>query len=159
MLTKKFISMLLSLAFVSSLSTNVYAMSEKNNVANDSILQTNIVTTDENNNETRATGLIQSYSLSVRKEDTSLVLSATTTCTSEIVKCGFKSLVIQRKASDSDIWEDYIDYGELYVDTFVYNVSLTAGISSGYSYRAVGVHYAKKSFLSTQKIENTSNIV
>lgn len=107
----------------------------------------------------RVTGLITSYGLSLEKSGTTLKIYGQTYATGEVVKCGFKNLVIQRRASSSDSWKDYYDYGDVYADGFAANLSTTLSVASGYQYRISCKHYAKKNLLLTQSISNTSNIV
>lgn len=116
-----------------------------------------VETTDENN--TRATGLITSYSLNLSKSGTTLYITGNTRCISDVVKCGFKDLVVQRRKTSSDSWSDYYDYGNVYADVSVANFDTALVVASGYQYRVSCKHYAKKSLLSTQSVSNTSNIV
>lgn len=107
----------------------------------------------------RATGLIVSYQLQLSKTGTTLNIYGETYCISEVVKCGFKNLVIQRKKSTSSIWSEYYDYGDLYLDAKTASLNTTLAVESGYQYRISCKHYAKKSLLVTQNISNTSNVV
>lgn len=116
------------------------------------------VTSDSADNP-RATGLIYSYRLFLSKSGNTLDISGQTYGSGEVVKCGFKDLTIQRRKSNSDDWEDYYEYGNVYVDSVTANLSTTLVVSSGYQYRISCKHYAKKSLLVTQSISNTSNIV
>lgn len=123
-----------------------------------------VVTTDLSNAEnvdaeTRATGLIHSYYLSLSKSGTTLILSGETVGTSEVVRTGFKNLVVERRKTSSDSWKEYYDYGNIYYDTILTNLSTTLAVESGYQYRISCKHYAKKSLLVTQTVSNTSNIV
>ena len=110
-------------------------------------------------NNTRVNGLITSYGLSLEKTGTTLKIYGQTLCAPDVVKCGFKNLVIQRRASSSDSWKDYYDYGNAYVDGSVASLATTLSVASGYQYRISCEHYAKKSLLVTQTIANTSGIV
>lgn len=122
---------------------------------------TNFVVTTETNEEsnTRATGLIYAYRLTLSQNGTTLNIGGQTSCSIEVVKCGFKDLVIQRRKNSSDSWSDYYDYGNVYVETNSANLSTTLVVESGYQYRISCKHYAKKNLLSIQTISNTSNIV
>ncbi len=106
-----------------------------------------------------ATGLIIERSIGVQRSGNTLTITGKTYCSSSVVKCGFKEVVIQRRASSSASWSDYLTYTDLYVDTFSYILSKTLTVPSGYQYRVTCIHYAKKNIFSTQKIDNTSNIV
>lgn len=110
-------------------------------------------------NETRASGLISSYGLSLEKSGTLLKIYGQTYGSPGVVKCGFKNLVIQRRASSSESWKDYYEYGNLYADMSFANLSTTLSVASGYQYRISCKHYAKKNLFVTQTIANTSNIV
>lgn len=110
-------------------------------------------------NDSRASGLIVYYSLGLTKTGTTLNISAKTYCTSEVVKCGFKNLVVERKKSTSSTWSEYYDFGNVYVETNAASLSTTLSVASGYQYRLSCKHYAKKSLLVTESISNTSNIV
>lgn len=116
-----------------------------------------VISTDVSN--TRASGLIASYSLTLTKTGTTLNIYGVTQCSPDVVKCGFKNLTIQRRKTSSDSWEDYYEYGNVYRDAVAASLSTTLVVASGYQYRISCKHYAKKSLLSVQTIANTSNIV
>lgn len=116
-----------------------------------------IETTDENS--TRATGLITMYDLSLSKSGTTLYITGYTRCDPDVVKSGFKNLVVERRKTSSDSWSEYYDYGNVYVETFGAALDTSLVVASGYQYRISCKHYAKKSLFVTQTISNTSNIV
>lgn len=123
-------------------------------------LTTNIEQTlNYQNSNTRATGLIISYGLELRKSGTTLTILGLTDCYLDVVKCGFKDFIIQRRKTSSDSWEDYYEYGNLYIESTAANLNTTLVVESGYQYRISCKHYAKKNILSVQTIANTSNIV
>lgn len=107
----------------------------------------------------RASGLITTYGLSLEKTGTVLKIYGLTQGSPVVEKCGFKNLVIQRRASSSDSWKDYYDYGDVYVDGYAANLSTTLSVVSGYQYRISCKHYAKKNIFSVETIANTSGIV
>lgn len=109
--------------------------------------------------ESRATGLITSYKLSLSTTGTTLNIRAETYCIPDVVKSGFKDLVVQRRVAGSTSWSDYYDYGDLYNDTYGAGLTTYLVVPSGYQYRLSCKHYAKKSLLVTQSISNTSNVV
>lgn len=113
----------------------------------------------QEDNNTRATGLILSYALSIEKSGTSIIIKGKTGCSADVVKCGFKNLTVERRAIGSSSWSDYYDYGDVYRESVLATLSTTLAVASGYQYRVTCKHYAKKSLLSTQTISNTSNIV
>lgn len=117
----------------------------------------NMLTTEENSN--RASGLINSYGLSLTKTGNTLLIEGLTQCSLEVVKCGFKDLTIQRRKTSSDSWKDYYEYGNVYRDAIAAGLSTTLAVESGYQYRIYCKHYAKKNIFSVETITNTSNIV
>ena len=123
-----------------------------------------IVTTDtntdyENADNIRATGLIASYHLSLTKSGKTLNIYGLTQCSPDVVKCGFKNLTIQRRKNNTDAWDDYYEYGNVYAEAVAASLSTTLVVEAGYQYRISCKHYAKKNLLSIQTISNTSNIV
>lgn len=113
----------------------------------------------EASNETRVSGLILSYALSISKSGTSIVIKGKTSGSFDVVKCGFKNLTVERRKSSSSSWSDYYDYGDVYVNSTVSTVNTTLSVASGYQYRVTCKHYAKKSLLSTQTISNASAVL
>ena len=113
----------------------------------------------QNNASTRASDLILLYNVGIYKDGTNLNLVAKLTCDLDVVKCGFKKIVIQRRATTSSAWSTYLTYEDLYLDTSSYTIARRIAVPTGYQYRAVCTFYAKKNILSTQKIELTSNVV
>lgn len=115
----------------------------------------------QNNTSTRATDLILAYNVGIDKSSTGtkLNLVAKLTCDIDVVKCGFKKIVIQRRTNANVAWSTYLTYEDLYYDDFAYTIARQIAVSGGYQYRAVCTFYAKKNILSTQKIELASNIV
>ncbi len=116
-----------------------------------------IYTVDE---DTRATGLIAAYAIAISKSGTNtLNIAGMTTGTGDVVKAGFTEVVVQRRASSSASWSDYVTYEDLYWDTGSYNLAKSLTVPTGYQYRVTCEHYAKKNFLSVQKIDNVSNVI
>ena len=122
------------------------------------ILANNTIhTVDE---DTRATGLISAYAIAISKTGTStLNIAGKTTGTADVVKSGFKEVVIQRRASSSSSWTDYYTYEDLYIDEIAYVLGKSLTVPTGYQYRVTCIHYVKKNFLSVQKIDNVSNVI
>lgn len=122
------------------------------------ILANNTVhTADEN---TRANDLINFWSIAISKSETNtLNIAGMTTGTTEVVKSGFKEVVIQRRASSSSSWTDYITYEDLYIEQIAYALAKKVTVPTGYQYRVTCIHYAKKNFFSVQKIDNVSNVI
>lgn len=108
---------------------------------------------------TRSTGLIDTYSIAVSKSGSNLLIAGRTSCISDVTKCGFKEVVIQRRKNSSSSWSDYKTYDDLYTNGHAYTLSKSIAVTSGYQYRVTCTHYAKKNLFSTQKIDNVSNVV
>lgn len=106
-----------------------------------------------------ATGLIATGSLGISNSGTKLKIVAQTVCYPDVVKSGFKEIVLQRRKNSSYGWTDVVIYEDLYADRASYTTSSTVTVMTGYQYRATCVHYAKKNIFSTQTLNNTSNIV
>lgn len=106
-----------------------------------------------------ATGLITNHSLSISRDSRNLYIYANTKCTSKVVKCGYKEVVIQRRVKGTTSWSTYKKYTDLYKESTSYALTKSIAISSGYQFRVTCKHYAKKNLLSTQTISSTSNIV
>ena len=113
----------------------------------------------QNNVSTRASDLILFYNVGIDKDGTNLNLVAKLVCDLDVVKCGFKKIVIQRRVTTSSAWSNYLTYEDLYDDCSDYLIARQVAVTGGYQYRAVCTFYAKKNILSTQKIELASNIV
>lgn len=160
---KKVISILLCLVvLISSFALNVSATDDK---LTEPIVIDFILTAEsdfnifEDTNNTKATGLINSYALGLASNGTTLTIVGDTYCIATVVKCGYKNLVVQRRKTSSDSWEEYYDFGNVYVEAASAHLSTTLKVESGYQYRISCKHYAKKSLFVTQSISNTSGIV
>ena len=113
----------------------------------------------QNEDMARISGLISTYYIAIEGSGTSLKIGAKISCKPEVVKCGFKEIVIQRRKSSTDSWADYFSYKEIYADRSSHTYAKTVTITSGYQYRATCKFYAKKNLLSTQTLSATSNTV
>ena len=124
----------------------------------DAILANNTIhTVDE---DTRATGLISLYAIAISKSGTNtLNIAGQTSGTVDVVKTGFKEVVVQRRTSSSASWTEYYRYEDLYINEVGYNLGKSLTVPTGYQYRVTCVHYAKKNILSVQKIDNVSNVI
>ncbi|MCH5191526.1 MAG: hypothetical protein J1F23_05110 [Oscillospiraceae bacterium] len=119
-----------------------------------------ILSLNPNNDiSTYASDLIAMYNIAISKSGSTLIIVGKTYGTYEVKKSGFKEVVIQQRKSINDSWSTYLKYTDLYIDASGYTLSKSITVPSGYQYRVTCVHYAKKSLLSTQKINNTSNTV
>ena len=138
---KKFLSLLLAVCMIFSFT--IFAYAEAPTTA-----------------QPQATGLIYQYSASVFKQSTMYIgIIGKTYGTDGVVKSGFIDIVIQRRASSSAAWGDYLDLDDYTLDTrsCVYDRELA--LPSNYQYRVYWKHYAKKNLLSVEKIKNYSNAV
>lgn len=113
----------------------------------------------QNNTATRASDLILLYNVGIDKDGTNLNLVAKLMCDVDVVKCGFKKILIQRRTNANVAWSTCFTFEDLYDDCPSYTIARRIAVSGGYQYRAVCTFYAKKNILSTQKIELASNIV
>ena len=113
----------------------------------------------QNNASTRASDLILAFNVGIDKDGTNLNLVAKITCDLDVVKCGFKKILIQRRTNANVAWSTCFTFEDLYDDCPSYTIARQIAVSGGYQYRAVCTFYAKKNILSTQKIELASNIV
>lgn len=114
----------------------------------------------DNSVENRASGLILSYGLQVSvTSEGYLKVRGETYCITDVVKSGFKNLVVQRKKTTSATWSECYDFGDVYSETYSASINTTLAVASGYQYRVTCKHYAKKNLLMTQSISNTSNVV
>ena len=113
----------------------------------------------DNTISTYTTGLIIRYVISASKSGNNLVITGLTSCSSDVVKCGYTKVTVQQRKNSSSSWSNYQSYSGIYNDTSICNLSKTLAVPSGYQYRVTCTHYAKKSLFSTEKIDNTSNIV
>lgn len=135
-------------------------------LASDSVVENNAkydFTVIENDETTSIEGislyssnLIVRNNLKIKKDGTLLKITGLTECNSEVVKCGFTKVVVQRKKSSETNWSNYKIYKDLYSNSTRYDLSKSLTVSKGYQYRVTAIHYAKKSLLSTQKINATT---
>lgn len=110
-------------------------------------------------NNTRVTGLILSYGLSVTVSGNTLNIDGSTHGTPEVVRSGFKDLTVECRKNSTYSWEDYHEYGNVYYDVSATGISTTLTVTKGFQYRVTCKHYAKKNLLLVETIENSSNIV
>lgn len=108
---------------------------------------------------TFASGLIVSYGIGVSSSGSNLLIAGKTICAPDVVKCGFTVVTIQRRTVSTASWTTYKTYEDLYRDSNSYTLTKTIAVPTGYQYRVVCTHYAKKSLFSTQKISNASNVI
>ena len=103
-----------------------------------------------------SSGLITDYRLGIAKSGNNLQISGYTQGSDEVIKCGFTKVTIQRRTSSSGSWSNYKTLNDLYSNSDYYKLSKSLTVDKGYQYRVTATHYAKKSLLSTQKIDSTT---
>ena len=103
-----------------------------------------------------ATGLITNKNLKLAKTTDKLIITAKTSCTTDVIKCGFTYIKLQRLINGT--WTDYSSY--CYYDQYnesnskSFEKAITA--PKGYTYRVICEHYAEKTKLLVLKDTETS---
>jgi len=110
-------------------------------------------------NSTRVTGLVDSYYIGIARHGDYMHLVAKVYCIADVVKCGFKEIVIYRKVTGTTNWTFVRRYEDLYYDGCTHSVGIELQILPNFDYRATCVHYAKKNILMTQTIDDYSNVI
>ena len=160
---KRIISIcLVLLSIFSTLSINVFAVNlvgEDAFVIEDDIIEEVYGLYNTNNNSNislMSIGLIVSKSLKLSKTTSSLVITATTIGDTDVTKCGFTYIKLQRLINNT--WTDYTTY--CYYDQYAASTSKTfsktISAPTGYTYRVVCEHYAEKTKLLIFKDTETS---
>lgn len=108
---------------------------------------------------TCTSGLIWVYAIAISSSGSTLMIAGKTFCDPDVIKSGFTKVTIKRRTSSTASWTTYKTYEDLYINTSTYSLSKNITVSRGYQYRVYCTHYAKKSLLSTEKIDNVSNVV
>ena len=107
----------------------------------------------------RATGLILDGMIAVGKSGTTLLIAGEICCTTEVKKCGFKEVIVQKRTTANGEWVNIFTYEDLYSDFCAHTIQKTLGVVAGYDYRVTCVFYAKKNIFSVQKIDAVSNVI
>ena len=109
-------------------------------------------------------GLITNNSLKLSKTSSSLIITANIICSTDVTKCGFTYIKLQRLINGT--WTDYTTYCyyDQYSESTTKTFSKTISAPTGYTYRVVCEHYAEKTklfiFKDTETIYNeTSSLV
>lgn len=158
---KKILSVVLTLIFTLSffvLPTYAKESIDMNGfVAEDQIVETVTGIYDSCDLQAKASsGLILSKSLKLSKTSTGLLISAQTTGSTEVTKCGFTYIKLQRLINGT--WTDYTTYcyKDQYKDASSMTFSKAITPAKGYTYRVVCEHYAEKKRLLILKNKETS---
>lgn len=109
--------------------------------------------------DTRATGLILKYGLTITSESNKITIYGITDGALDVVKCGIKNLTVERRLNNNDSWESYYEFDNLYADSDYIEIRKVVAVTRGYQYRVTCKHYAKKNILMVENISNTSNII
>ena len=107
--------------------------------------------------DARTSGLITTATLKFAMDSNTMLISGQTKCAAGVKKCGFTKVVVMRRLNASYSWAAYQTYKDLYSDSTSYTLSKKLVVNPGWYYYVEGVHYAKKSALSTQKITSTTS--
>lgn len=155
---KKFISIILSSIIA------IICLAPFNAFAAENVIETNakydftVIENDESisieGTSLYSSNLIIRNNLSIKKDGTTLKITGVTEGNSEVFKCGFTKVVIQRKKSSENSWSNYKTYNDLFSKSNSYTLNKSVSVEKGYQYRVTATHYAKKSLLSTQKIDS-----
>lgn len=103
-----------------------------------------------------ASGLITYKSLTLTKTTNSLKITAETVGTTDVKKCGFTYIKLQRLINGS--WTDYSAYCyyDQYNESYSKNFEKTISAPKGYTYRVICEHFAEKTKLLIFKETETS---
>lgn len=156
--------LIIILCFISVFSSQAFAL-EKNDIEvcdvvlsqkeiNEILALGNTYTADE-----RASGLIISATAAINDDYKLLQFVGTINCISDVVKCGFEDIVVQRRASSSSAWTDYYTFDDSYSDFHIHTAIKAVTTVTGYEYRVTCTLYAKKNIFSVQRIDMVSNIM
>jgi hypothetical protein len=158
----KFLAIILSLLFVFQANFVAFADNEPDwQDANWTQSEFDDIYYQNSNNQisTLTSGLIFNYGIAISSSGSNLLIAGKTICDTDVVKCGFTVVTIKRRTSSTKSWSTYKTYEDLYNSSSSYTLTKTISVSKGYQYRVYCTHYAKKNILSTEKIDNASNVV
>lgn len=152
---KKFLAILFSVIFLFS-ATSVAAYAYEAEYASEEIILEKADGLYNSNGNERASGLINAKSLSLSKTSSQLLITGQTIGTTEVTKCGFTYIKLQRLINGS--WVDYSTYcySDLYSESNSYAFSKYVSPPSGYTYRVICEHYAAKKTLLIFTSDETS---
>lgn len=116
-------------------------------------------TTTENSAEPQALDLILTCKLDARKiDDSRMYVDIDLSCFPTVVKCGIKSVHLQKRKNSSESWKNDLSLDDYLVDGYSFTKRITFG-ATGYQFRLIATFYAKKAWYSIQKIDSASNVV
>ncbi len=157
-------TLVLTLCLISLFNVHAFAL-EKNDIEvqdiflsqdeiNEILAKGNTYTAPE-----RATGLILDGAFSINNDYKLLQFVALMDCGTEVVRCGFEDIIVQRRASSSDSWSFYYQFDDDIVDYCSHSTIKAVTTVKGYEYRVICTLYAKKNFFSVQRINVETNII
>ena len=113
-------------------------------------------TSNDSDVSVMSTGLITSKSLKLSKTTDKLIITAKTLCATDVKKCGFTYVKLQRLINGS--WTDYSSYCyyDQYNESNSKNFEKAISAPKGYTYRVICEHYAEKTKLLVFKDTETS---
>lgn len=156
---KKFLSVFLTILMAICCLTPSYAFAAGNSEFDSEFTQQEFESSEHTyavSIQPYSTGLITNHTLGIAKSGNNLLITGYTSGNSSVIKCGFTKVIIQRRASSSASWSNYKTFNDLYSESNYYKISKSVPVDKGYQYRVTATHYAKKSLLSTQKIDATT---
>lgn len=159
---KKIISILAAvITAFSFFAFNAYAQTPEINseavIDYDTDIAYGIYNTDLNSDiSTKAKSLIVTKYISITKSENYLELYAKTLGTSEVTKCGFTYIKVQRLINNT--WTDFgtYCYKDQYSDSNMNVFKVNVYGPKGYTYRAICEHYAEKRTLLGLKSKETA---
>ena len=110
-------------------------------------------------NETQATGLITSKSIKIERVDGKIVATGYVKCISEVTRCGFSVLTLEKRDNSASPWRESLKLTNLCSDSTEYNLKKTFGAESGKQYRITCTFYARKNILSVQKVSGSTGFI
>ncbi|MBR3596085.1 MAG: hypothetical protein IKL47_03805 [Clostridia bacterium] len=157
-------TLVLTLCLISLFNVHAFAL-EKNDIEvqdiflsqdeiNEILAKGNTYTAPE-----RATGLILDGAFGINNDYKLLQFVAFMDCGTEVVRCGFEDIIVQRRASSSDSWSFYYQFDDDIVDSCTHLTIKAVTTVKGYEYRVICTLYAKKNFFSVQRIFVETNII
>ena len=72
--------------------------------------------------------LINRHSIAIQKNGNCLIIAGTTYGSSEVSKCGFTKVSIQRRSNSSASWSNYQTYSDLYNNSHQYILSKSIAV-------------------------------
>ncbi len=106
----------------------------------------------------KATGLITDKRIAITRENNTLKIAGEITCSTDVIKCGFSEVVVQRRPNDTSAWSDVVTETDIYADSNECYLSKQLAANPNFQYRVKCTFYAKKNIFSTQTITSYSNV-